>query len=129
MYVSLVEILHTASDLKTRKRLLDTVLMESVEETPRAAARMHKRRAEALAEGREVRFVRTAVRWDDPRRENPRRKRRAFQRIMRRLMRRVRKPSAKRQAEVDAEVDKMFTESGRPAERRTKSGLVIPRAK
>ena len=129
MYVSLVEYSHVASDLNTRAALRDMIVLETAEATDKSVKRMHGRRLKALAEGRDVQLVRTAAAWEDPRRENPRRRRRAFDRAMRRVMRRVAVPQAKRQARVDAEVDKEFAQRERQGGRRRASGLVVPNAR
>ncbi len=126
MYATLIETYHAASDIGTRAALRDTRVLETAEATGKAVERMHKKRLRALAEGRDVRLVRTAVEWGDPRRENPRARRRAFQQAMRRITRRVRMPSAKEQAKVDSAVDKVFAEKGKPNARRRKSRLVLP---
>ena len=126
MYATLIETYHAASDVKTRAKLCDLKVLETAEATDKAVKRMRKARLEATAEGRDVRLVRTAVAWDDPRRENPRARRRVFQHAMRRLVRRVKMPSAEEQAKVDAEIDKAFTKKEKPGEKRTKSGLVLP---
>ncbi|KKM18974.1 hypothetical protein LCGC14_1660310 [marine sediment metagenome] len=125
LYVSLIEIYNVASDLKTKKAISDHKVLETAEVTDKVVARMHEKRVKAVAEGRDVKVIRTAVAWDDARRENPRKKRRAFQKIMRKVMKHVKTPDSQQQAQVDDEVDKLFTQRERKPEARTKSGLVI----
>ena len=127
MYVSLIEIYSTASDLKTKKTLRDHKVLETAEATDKVVARMHEKRVKAIAEGRDVKVIRTAVAWDDARQENPRKKRRDFQKIMRKVMKNVKTPDSQQQDHVDDEVDKLFAQRERKPEARTKSGLLIPK--
>ncbi len=121
MYATLLEVVDVASDLRTRRALRDTAVLETAEATDKAMARMHKRRVKLLAAGKNVQLVRTAVAWDDPRRTTPRRQRRAFQQAIYSMMKRVRQPeSAKERA--DEYVDRVFADK----ERRARSGLVVP---
>ena len=122
MYATLLETYHAASDLRTRRTLLDVKVLETCEATDKAMARMHKARVEAVAEGRVVQLVRTALAWADPRRTNPRRQRRAFQKIMRALMKRVSQPSREDLDQANNEVVSVFDAK----EKRTRSGLVVP---
>ncbi|KKK66599.1 hypothetical protein LCGC14_2962510, partial [marine sediment metagenome] len=70
-----------------------------------------------------VQVIRTAVRWDDPRREVPRTRRRTMQKVMRRVMKTVKISKVdERQAQVDREVDKVFEQKAK----HRRSGLVVP---
>ena len=122
MYVTLLETYAAASDLKTRRTLRDVKVLETCEATDKAIARMHKECAKAIAEGRDVQLVRTALAWADPRRTTTRRQRRAFQKVLRALMKRVPRPSREDLDQVDTEVATVFDAK----EKRTRSGLVVP---
>ena len=123
MYINLIETYDEAADIKTKKMYKATRVLEQEEATDKAVARFYKKRLKLLAKGKDVQIIRTAVRWDDPRREIPRSRRRVMQKVMRKIMKNVKVPKVDRQAQVDQEVDKVF-------EKKTKlqkSGLVLPR--
>lgn len=122
MYINLIETYEEAADIKTKKVYQITKVLEQEEATDEAAVRLHKKRVELLAEGRDVQVIRTAVQWDDPRREVSRTRRRVMQKTMRKIMRGVKVPKVEQQAQVNQEVDKVFKQKVK----RRKSGLVIP---
>ncbi len=125
MYINLVETYDAASDLNTKRTYKATKVLEQEEATDKAVARLHKKRIELLAEGKDVQVMRTAVLWDDPRREQPRRRRRAMQKVLRSILKKVEAPKLdKQQAQADREVDKVFEQKG--TAKRRKSGLVLP---
>ena len=125
MYVNLVETYEEAGDLKTKRMYKATRILEQEEATDKAVARFHKKRIKLLAKGKDVQVLRTAVRWDDPRREQPRRRRRVMQKAMRSIMKTVKVPKVdEQQAQVDREVDKIFAQKDKV--KRRKSGLVLP---
>ena len=126
MFVNLVETLHTASDLATRRPVTDTVFLETLKDTPKNRERLHARRLEALAEGRVVALLRTTLRPDDARFGRNRRRRRWEENATRRLLRRMARATPRQQRQVDEEVDRMF-EDRAMGERRTRSGIVLPR--
>ncbi len=100
-----------------------TRVLEQEEATDKVVARFHKKRIKLLAKGKDVQVLRTAVRWDDLRREQPRRRRRVMQKAMRSVMKKVKMPKPdEQQAQVDREVDKVFEKKTK----RRKSGLVVP---
>ncbi len=124
-YINLIETYEEAGDIKTKRMYKATRVLEQEEATDKAVARLHEKRTKLLAEGKDVQVVRTAVLWDDPRREQPRRRRRVMQKVMRSIMKRVEVPKPdERQAQVDREVDKVFEQKG--TAKRRKSGLVLP---
>ncbi len=123
MFINLIETYEEAGDIKTKRMYKATRVLEQEEVTDKAVARFHKKRIELLAEGKDVQVVRTAVLWDDPRREQPRRRRRVMQKVMRSIMKKVPQPD-EQQAQVDREVDKVFEQKG--TTKRRKSGLVLP---
>ncbi|KKL95309.1 hypothetical protein LCGC14_1855970 [marine sediment metagenome] len=123
MYVNLVETYEEAADIKTKKVYKVTKVLEQEEATDKTIARLHKKRLKLLTKGKDVQVIRTAVRWDDPRREVSRTRRRAMQGIMRKIMKNVQIPRAdEQQVQVDREVDKVFEQKAK----RRKSGLVVP---
>ena len=123
MYVNLVETYEEAGDLKTKRMYKATRILEQEEATDKAVARFHKKRIKLLAKGKDVQVLRTAVRWDDPRREQPRRRRRVMAKAMRSIMKKVEMPKVdEQQAQVDEHVDKIFKQKAK----RRKSGLVVP---
>ena len=122
MYVNLIETYEEAGDIKTKKVYKTVKVLEQEEATDKAVARFHKKRLKLLAKGRDVQVIRTAVRWDDPRHEQPRTRRRAMQKIMRKVMKTVKIPKVEQQAQVDREVDKVFEQKAK----RRQSGLVVP---
>ena len=125
MYVNLLETYEEAGDIKTKRMYKATRVLEQEEATDKAVARFHKKRIKLLAKGKDVQVMRTAVRWDDPRREQPRRRRRVMQKAMRSIMKTVKVPKPdERQAQVDREVDRIFEQKG--TTKRRKSGLVLP---
>ncbi len=125
MYVNLLETYEEAGDIKTKRMYKATRVLEQEEATDKAVARFHKKRIKLLAKGKDVQVMRTAVRWDDPRREQPRRRRRVVQKAMRSIMKTVKVPKLdERQAQVDREVDRIFEQKG--TTKRRKSGLVLP---
>ncbi len=123
MYINLIETYEEAGDIKTKRMYKATRVLEQEEATDKAVARLHKKRIKLLAEGKDVQVVRTAILWDDPRREQPRRRRRAMQKVLRAIMKKVPEPN-ERQAQADREVDKVFEQKGQT--KRRKSGLVLP---
>jgi len=123
MYVNLVETYEEAGDIKTKKVYKATRVLEQEEATDKAVVRFHKKRIKLLAKGKDVQVIRTAVRWDDPRREVPRTRRRVMQKVMRKVMKTVKVPKVEQQTQVDREVDKVFE---RKEAKRLKSGLVVP---
>ncbi len=123
MYVNLVETYEEAGDIKTKRMYKATRVLEQEEATDKAVARFHKKRIKLLAKGKDVQVLRTAVRWDDPRREQPRRRRRVMEKAMRSIMKTVEVPKVgEQEAQVDREVDKVFKQKSK----RRKSGLVVP---
>ncbi len=125
MFINLIETYEEAGDIKTKRMYKSTRVLEQEEATDKAAARLHKKRIELLAKGKDVQVVRTAVLWDDPRREQPRRRRRIMQKVMRSILKKVEAPKLdEQQAQADREVDKVFEQKGRT--KRRKSGLVLP---
>ena len=123
MYVNLVETLEVAGDIKTKRVYKETRVLEQEEATDKAVARFHKKRIKMFAKGKDVQVLRTAVRWDDPRREQPRRRRRVMAKAMRSIMKKVEMPKVdEQQAQVDEHVDKIFKQKAK----RRKSGLVVP---
>lgn len=125
MYVNLVETYEEAGDIKTKRMYKATRVLEQEEATDKAVARFHKKRIKLLAKGKDVQVLRTAVRWDDPRREQPRRRRRVMQKAMRSIMKTVKVPKPdERQVQVDEHVDKIFAQ--KDTVKRRRSGLVVP---
>ena len=123
MYVNLLETYEEAGDIKTKRMYKATRVLEQEEATDKAVARFHKKRIKLLAKGKDVQVMRTAVRWDDPRREQPRRRRRVMQKTMRSIMKTVRVPKPdEQQAQVDREVDRIFEHKAK----RRQSGLLVP---
>ncbi len=100
MYINLIETYEEAADIKTKKVYQITKVLEQEEATDEAAVRLHKKRVELLAEGRDVQVIRTAVQWDDPRREVSRTRRRVMQKTMRKIMRGVKVPKVEQQAQT-----------------------------
>ncbi len=123
MFINLIETYEEAGDIKTKRMYKATRVLEQEEATDKAVARFHEKRIELLAEGKDVQVVRTAVLWDDPRREQPRRRRRVMQKVMRSIMKKAPKLD-EQQAQADREVDKVFEQKGKA--KRRKSGLVLP---
>lgn len=123
MYVNLVETYEEAADIKSKKVYKAIKVLEQEEVTDKAVARFHKKRIKLQAKGKDVQVIRTAVRWDDPRREVPRSRRRVMKKVMRKIMKTVKIPKVdEQQARVDQEVDKVFKQKAK----RRKSGLVVP---
>ncbi len=122
-YINLIETYEEAGDIKTKRMYKTTRVLEQEEATDEAVARLHEKRIKLLAEGKDVQVVRTAVLWDDPRREQPRRRRRVMQKVLRSIMKKVPQPD-ERQVQADREVDKVFEQKG--TTKRRKSGLVLP---
>ena len=123
-YINLIETYEEAGDIKTKRMYKATRVLEQEEATDKTAARFHEKRIKLLAEGKDVQVVRTAVLWDDPRREQPRRRRRAMQKVLRAIMKKVPEPD-ERQTQADREVDKVFEQKG--TAKRRKSGPVLPK--
>ena len=122
-YVNLVETYEEAADIKTKKVYKAVKVLEQEEATDKAVARFHKKRLKLLAKGRDVQVIRTAVQWDDPRREVPRTRRRMMKKVMGQIMKTVQVPRVdQQQAQVDREVDKVFEQKTK----RRKLGLVVP---
>ena len=125
MFVNLVETYEEAGDIKSKRIYKATRVLEQEEATDKVVARFHKKRIKMLAKGKDVQVLRTAVRWGDPRREQPRRRRRVIQRAMRSIMKKVKMPEPdERQAQVDEHVDKIFAQKDKA--KRRKSGLIVP---
>ena len=125
MYINLVETYEEAGDIKSKRIYKATRVLEQEEATDKAVARFHKKRIKMLAKGKDVQVLRTAVRWDDPRREQPRRRRRVMDRAMRSIMKKVKMPKPdEKQSQVDWEVDKVFAQ--KEQNKRRRSGLVVP---
>ena len=122
MYINLIETYEEAADIKTKKVYQITKVLEQEEATDEAAVRFHKKRIKLLAKGKDVQVIRTAVQWDDPRREVSRTRRRVMQKTMRKIMKTVKIPKVEQQAQVDREVNKVFEQKAK----RRKSGLVVP---
>ncbi len=124
-YINLIETYDEAGDIKTKRMYKATRVLEQEKATDEAVTRFHEKRIKLLAEGKDVQVVRTPVWWDDPRREQPRRRRRAMQKVMRSIMKKVEAPQLdEQQAQADREVDKVFEQKG--TAKRRKSGLVLP---
>ena len=127
MFVNLVETLQVASDLTTKKPLMDILWLRTPKDTPKNRERLHAERLKALNEGRIVMVLRTTLRYDDARFGKNRARRRWEANATRRLLRRLSKAAPRQQQKVDEEVNKMF-EDRETGERRTKSGVILPRS-
>ena len=125
-FVNLVETLHVASDLVTKKPVSDIIWLETLRDTLKNREKLHAKRLKALAEGRVIMLIRTVLRHDDARFGKNRARRRWEADATRRLLRRLSKKAMFKQQKVDEEVNKMF-EDRETGELRTKSGVILPK--